>query len=435
MKYLAPILLLLFISCQEETTDQLKDLTIADAKSHFINATQNNLLREDSPINDFEVLWDLGEYREISLGDALSFPIDYQSDLVVSGTNGAIKSKSEKMTFVFAYVLDGEIHVETVRKIPTRVTEKFTGYMLVENLQGEVIRYLEFEDGEFTAEYEVVDGENGRLVCTVTEYYTCTVRQGAADDCVLDKTAITCVQEKTLAGVGVTPGGGDYGPSGPGDSNDVACEEENGYFADGAGNCVKECTEQQRTDGECCDYGTDKNGDCIPCPSGVCCDLFGEELLRCLEDIPCPGDPLVGMEITSPGSSGVNGGRYGCTRFGTGCDENPNRKFHDGIDLTAPMGSYVFAAFPGKVVQIRNSFDAMEYGRNSYGNFVIIESTSSAGIKIRMKYNHLDFMDMMVGQTVDLGMLLGRTGATGNASGSGVTPHLHLQAQVKVGTS
>ena len=84
---------------------------------------------------------------------------------------------------------------------------------------------------------------------------------------------------------------------------------------------------------------------------------------------------------------------------------------HHGIDLAAPRGTPVLAVAAGTVVEA--ALDA------AWGNYVRVDhggDTSSLLI-------HLDRIDVVPGQRVKAGELLGASGASGKATG----PHLHLE--------
>ncbi len=438
MKQSPPLLLLCLVSilnsCMDADPVLERSLKIEDVKSYYFQSKGNTSTREDSSFPEFDILWEDGCYEEISLGDALVFPIDFAEPVYISNEIGHVISAGERSVYGFAYMVDEEIHFERVNAFKTNISDAFTGYLIVEDWSGTPLRYLNYENGNFVGEYPIIENPEGQRTdefvfsCTTTIYYTCW--GDIPHDCRPDsRSAEVCTIKEVIQIAGPGASGEDYPGGGPGTPSVVySCNEGEGFFSDGADGCVRRCGEGEVLD---------ENENCVPdvCPASPCCGLETEEFIRCLDDIPCSGDPLVNMEITSPGASGINGGRFGCTRIGNGCGGFSTKKFHDGIDLTAPAGSYVFAASQGEIIQIRDSFNPMAYGRNSYGNYVIVESTNSDGMKFRMKYNHLDFIDVRVGQEVNSGMLLGRTGTTGNASGYGVTPHLHLQAMVKIGSS
>ncbi|MEW7848995.1 M23/M56 family metallopeptidase [Massilia aurea] len=86
-------------------------------------------------------------------------------------------------------------------------------------------------------------------------------------------------------------------------------------------------------------------------------------------------------------------------------------KGHHGIDLAAPRGTPVRAVAAGTVLEA--AFDA------AWGHYVRVDhggDTSSLLI-------HLDRIDVVPGQRVKAGELLGASGASGKATG----PHLHLE--------
>jgi len=86
-------------------------------------------------------------------------------------------------------------------------------------------------------------------------------------------------------------------------------------------------------------------------------------------------------------------------------------KGHHGIDLAAPRGTPVLAVAAGTVLEA--AFDA------AWGHYVRVDhgaDTSSLLI-------HLDRIDVVPGQRVKAGELLGTSGASGKATG----PHLHLE--------
>jgi len=90
--------------------------------------------------------------------------------------------------------------------------------------------------------------------------------------------------------------------------------------------------------------------------------------------------------------------------------------FHPGLDLTAPAGTPVGAAWPGRVI-----FAA--FNSSGYGN--LVEVAHGSGV-ITM-YAHLSSFSVRVGQKVASGTQLGRVGSTGEATG----PHLHFEVRVR----
>jgi murein DD-endopeptidase MepM/ murein hydrolase activator NlpD len=85
--------------------------------------------------------------------------------------------------------------------------------------------------------------------------------------------------------------------------------------------------------------------------------------------------------------------------------------WHQGIDLSAPMGTPVSAANGGRVIFA---------GGNTwgYGNAVVISSGPFATL-----YGHLSSVNVGCGQDVGTGQIIGAVGSTGISSG----PHLHFE--------
>jgi hypothetical protein len=89
--------------------------------------------------------------------------------------------------------------------------------------------------------------------------------------------------------------------------------------------------------------------------------------------------------------------------------------FHVGLDLLAPAGADVIAAAPGWVTWA---------GPRAGGWGCLV--TLAHGRGVRTMYAHLSAVDVTVGQWVAGGTLLGRVGATGDATG----PHLHFEVRI-----
>jgi murein DD-endopeptidase MepM/ murein hydrolase activator NlpD len=87
---------------------------------------------------------------------------------------------------------------------------------------------------------------------------------------------------------------------------------------------------------------------------------------------------------------------------------------HAGVDYGVPTGTAVMACGPGKVVLARS--------RIVTGSSVIIEHLPG----VYSLYYHLDTINIAEGAMVDTGTVLGRSGATGLATG----PHLHWEIRV-----
>ncbi len=92
------------------------------------------------------------------------------------------------------------------------------------------------------------------------------------------------------------------------------------------------------------------------------------------------------------------------------------RKFHYGMDFSAPTGTEVYATGNGTVSQIRRE-------KTGYGNSIEIDH----GYGYETKYAHLSAFNVRQGQKVKRGDVIGYVGN----SGTSTAPHLHYEVQVK----
>jgi peptidoglycan hydrolase-like protein with peptidoglycan-binding domain len=90
-------------------------------------------------------------------------------------------------------------------------------------------------------------------------------------------------------------------------------------------------------------------------------------------------------------------------------------RFHAGIDLLAGTGTPVAAAAAGRVTYAGRL-------RGGWGLLVTIAHADG----VRTLYAHLSRIDVSVGERVEAGWLIGRIGATGDATG----PHLHFEVRL-----
>ncbi len=90
---------------------------------------------------------------------------------------------------------------------------------------------------------------------------------------------------------------------------------------------------------------------------------------------------------------------------------------YNGIDFGAPIGTAVYAAASGVVTLVRGG-DAWNGG---YGNYIVIKHQNGT----QTLYAHLDSIGVNIGQTVDRGDVIGRSGNTGRSTG----PHLHFEVR------
>lgn len=91
------------------------------------------------------------------------------------------------------------------------------------------------------------------------------------------------------------------------------------------------------------------------------------------------------------------------------------RRFHKGMDFSAPVGTDVFASGDGTVVSAG--------WRQEYGNAVEINH----GFEYTTLYAHMSAIHVKVGQKVKRGDVIGLVGNTGKSTG----PHLHYEVHHK----
>lgn len=91
------------------------------------------------------------------------------------------------------------------------------------------------------------------------------------------------------------------------------------------------------------------------------------------------------------------------------------RKFHYGMDFTAPTGTDVYATGNGKVIRV-------EWSRRGSGNHILIDH----GYGYITLYAHLSGFSVKLGQQVNRGDVIGFVGSTGLST----APHLHYEVHL-----
>lgn len=92
------------------------------------------------------------------------------------------------------------------------------------------------------------------------------------------------------------------------------------------------------------------------------------------------------------------------------------RKFHEGMDFTAPVGTDVYASADGVIASISKEY-------TGYGNSIRINH----GFGYTTLYAHLSGFNVKQGDAVKRGDVIGFVGNTGKSTG----PHLHYEVHVR----
>ena len=95
------------------------------------------------------------------------------------------------------------------------------------------------------------------------------------------------------------------------------------------------------------------------------------------------------------------------------------REMHTGIDIARPEGTPILSGAPGIVTF------AGDMG--GYGNTVIIEFIDEeSGVGVRLLYAHMHEITVAVGETLEMGDVIGTVGTTGVSTGN----HLHMEVSI-----
>lgn len=92
------------------------------------------------------------------------------------------------------------------------------------------------------------------------------------------------------------------------------------------------------------------------------------------------------------------------------------KKFHEGMDFSAPTGTEIYVTGDGVVVDVKSSF-------SGYGKHIRVDH----GFGYRTLYAHLSGFNVKVGQKVKRGEVIGYCGSTGTST----APHLHYEVHLK----
>lgn len=115
---------------------------------------------------------------------------------------------------------------------------------------------------------------------------------------------------------------------------------------------------------------------------------------------------------------------FGNTAFSTANPQIYGGHGHNAVDIAAPIGTPVYAALGGTVLDTGNT--DLVRGCYSFGKWVMVEH----GNGLSTLYAHLSSIDVGRGQQISSRQLIGLSGMTGYATG----PHLHFGVYATEGT-
>jgi len=92
---------------------------------------------------------------------------------------------------------------------------------------------------------------------------------------------------------------------------------------------------------------------------------------------------------------------------------------HNGIDIAVNTGTPIKAAEDGEITKC-------QWDNTGYGNYIKIEHKDITYGTYYTLYAHLSSYNVMVGQDVIKGQIIGYSGNTGNSTG----PHLHFELEL-----
>lgn len=158
------------------------------------------------------------------------------------------------------------------------------------------------------------------------------------------------------------------------------------------------------------DFGkSDVGGPLIPLDSSMIFDSKVKELDEALDALDHLKKEARQLPLTNPAP-----GRSVTSPFGVRTDPIlGTAALHSGMDFRAPMGMPAKVTAPGVVTKA---------GWNGgYGRMVEVDH----GNGFATRYGHLSEIDVAVGQKVDAGTIIGKTGSSGRSTG----PHLHYEVR------
>jgi RHS repeat-associated protein len=121
-----------------------------------------------------------------------------------------------------------------------------------------------------------------------------------------------------------------------------------------------------------------------------------------------------------PGVKGSAGGEYGAARSGG--------RTHRGVDIVAPVGTPLVAAFSGRVIEVKQPGDKDSKGKENKLGLTVVVAARDGTIAM---YAHMDSVTVARGDRVTEGQTIGEAGRTGNVMPEqpASEDHVHFQMQ------
>lgn len=137
-----------------------------------------------------------------------------------------------------------------------------------------------------------------------------------------------------------------------------------------------------------------------------------DEIQRIKQTILANNKPSNGGSSGSGGGSGILGYPTDSRTISAGFPNYSSGRYHGGVDFPVSTGSNVYASASGTVIIAKN----LNY---SYGHYLVIDH----GNGLSTLYAHNSTLLVGVGDHVNKGQVIARSGSTGNSTG----PHCHFE--------
>jgi hypothetical protein len=410
------LILVGFISCEKDdglkdTQDQslfnLKTVNPKDAESAFLSKYNNKSTQ----------YW-ITPYFQYN--DSIGLNNSDAQITVTPVTTGFSNSYSR----MFSIEINGNIESVLYHMIPNDISSQnsFWGQAILTDLSGNVRAAFDVEDNLYTSYYDFINhtetvnvlqnsnksqnkagndddscliegDEESMVICDDEVVVTAPPNEGLSTGIIVIFVPEFFPNDGQDGGTSPIPDSSPTEPTAPaGNTNQDGCTEP-GKIKDDNGNCVDppdECPEDnmiQNDDGDCeckSGYVEDKDGSCVK--------------------KPCENDPVENPEVAEQTVSGVDGGRYGCTRNGFPlCPGSTTKRKHGGLDVLNPYGAPVFAMYDGTATAISTW----------YKNAGWISYQTVNGETIKIQYFHLQKENRASG-TIKAGDIIGYQGDSGS---------------------